>query len=391
MDRPAMTEPVVVIGPAAVCGPGVVEATLASVALEAIDDRLTVLADRVVAVRELWCDVMHAALAGERGAAVLVVPSWWPRSRVELVEDAMLESCAHVTVLLRGCSARSEASDVVELGPDCVVVHAATGERFVLPRVGRAEWVADNVLATLSTTTSVVIDIPDGVPESPLLAAELARRLRKRGIAVTSLDDDGVRRAVLASRRAELGGPGSNPRPVRARKPRVAVLVGALAVIAALAGAALNPGSHPPEADDVTWVVEGRVAAELPADWMVERVASGPGSARVQVLSPNDPHDAIHITQARVRVEETLQQTAEALKSALDEQPRGLFADFDPDARSAGRPAVTYRERRAAVEVDWVVVLDRGVRIAVGCQHAVDQPDPDPACERAVRTAHVVP
>jgi len=79
------------------------------------------------------------------------------------------------------------------------------------------------------------------------------------------------------------------------------------------------------------------------------------------------------------------------LKSALDEQPRGLFADFNPDDRSAGRPAVTYRELRAAFGVDWVVTLDRGVRIAIGCQHAVDQPDPDPACERAVRTAHLVP
>jgi type VII secretion-associated protein (TIGR03931 family) len=391
MDRSAMTQPVVVVGPASVCGPGVVEAGLALVALEAIDDRLTVLADHVVAVRELWCDVLHAALAGEQGSAVLVVPSWWPRSRVEVVEGAMLESCAHVAVVLRGRGTRSEASELVELGPDCVVVHAATGERFVLPCVGRAEWVADNVLATLSASTSVVIDVPDGVPESPLLAAELARRLRKRGSAVTSLDDDGVRRAVLASRRAELGGAGSAPRPVRARKPRVAVLVGALAVIAALAGAALNPGSRALERDDMTWVVEGRVAAELPADWVVERVASGPGSARVQVVSPNDPHVAIHFTQARVRVEETLQQTAQALKTALDEQPRGLFADFDPDARSAGRPAVTYRERRAAIAVDWVVVLDRGVRIAVGCQRAVDHPDPDPACERAVRTAHVVP
>jgi type VII secretion-associated protein (TIGR03931 family) len=388
MDRSAMTEPVVVVGPASVCGPGVVEAALASVALEAIDDRLTVLADRVVAVRELWCDVLHAALAGEQGSAVVVVPSWWARSRVEVVEHALLESCAHVAVVLRGRGSRSEGSDLVELGPDCVVVHAANGERFVLPCVGRAEWVADNVLATLSATTSVVIDVPDGLPESPLLAAELARRLRKRGIAVTSLDDDGVRRAVLAGRRSELG---SAPRSARVRKPRVAVLVGALAVIVALAGAALNPGGRAPDRDDMTWVVEGRVAAELPEDWVVERVASGPGSARVQVVSPNDPHVAIHITQARVRVEETLQQTAQALKTALDEQPRGLFADFDPDASSAGRPAVTYRERRAAIAVDWAVVLDRGVRIAVGCQRAVDQPDPDPACERAVRTAHVVP
>jgi type VII secretion-associated protein (TIGR03931 family) len=169
------------------------------------------------------------------------------------------------------------------------------------------------------------------------------------------------------------------------------VVVAALTVVAALAGAAMNTGSHALEAEDVTWVVEGRVATEVPAAWTVERVIAGPGSARVQVLSPSAPHVAIHVTQARVAEQETLQETAEALKTALDEQPRGLFTDFDPDARSQGRPAVTYRERRAAVGVDWVVVLDGGVRIAVGCQFAVDRPDPDPACGRAVRTAHAVP
>jgi type VII secretion-associated protein (TIGR03931 family) len=387
MDRAAVTEPVVVVGPAAVCGPGGVDATLASVALDAIDDRLTVFADRVVAVRELWRDVMHAALAGERGPAVLVVPSWWPRSRVELVEHAMLESCARVAVLLRGRHARSGTSDAIELGPDCVVVHTATDERFVLPRAG---CVADDVLATLPATTSVVIDVPDGVPESHSLAAELARRMRTRGIAVTSLNDDGVRRAVFNSRRARLGESGSHRRPTRARNPRVVVVGAALAVIAALAGVAVHPGGHAVQTERVSWVLEGWVAVEVPADWTVERVTTGPGSARVQVLSPVVPHVAIHVTQARVREQETLEETAEALKIALDEQPRELFTDFEADARSAGRPAVRYRERRADVGVDWVVVLDGGVRIAVGCQFALDRPDPDPACERAVRTAHAV-
>jgi type VII secretion-associated protein (TIGR03931 family) len=390
MDRSAVTEPVVVVGPAAVRGPGAVDAELTSVALAAIDDRLTVHADRVVAVREVWGEVMRAALAGERVSAVLIVPSWWARSRVELVEEVMLESCAHVIVLRRGCVSRSEASDAVELGPDCVVVHSAAGERFVL-RAGRPEPVADAVLATLPAATSVVIDIPDGVPDCTEVAGEVARRMRKRGVAVTSLDDDGVRRAVLASCRTHLVGPPSRGGQLSVRKPRVAVLAGALTVVAALAGAALSPGEAAPGSDDVTWVVEGRVAVELPAHWPVERVASGPGSARVQAVSPSEPHVAIHVTQARVRIQETLQQTAEALKAALDDQPHGLFADFDPGDRRAGRPAVTYRELRAAIGVDWVVMLDRGVRIAVGCQYAVDRPDPDPACERAVGTAHAVP
>jgi type VII secretion-associated protein (TIGR03931 family) len=385
-----MTEPVVVVGPAAVRGPGTVDATMVAVALEAIDDRLAVHADRVVAVRELWGEVMRAALAGRCEAAVLVVPSWWPRSRVELMEEALLDSCAHVSVLPRGDSSRFEDSHVVELGPDCVVVHAVAGERFVLPAAGRRESVADTVLATLPEATSVVLDVPDGVPESSLLAGELARRLRTRAIAVTSLDDDGVRRAVVASRQADVG-ERRNQAIARARNPRVAVAIGAVAVLTALVGAAMNPGADGHESADVSWVVEGRVAVEVPADWQVKRVVSGPGSARVQVLSPRNSLVGIHITQARVGAQETPQQTAEAMRAALDEQPRGLFSDFSPEAGTAGRPAVIYRERRSAIGVDWAVILDGGVRIAVGCQYALERPEPDPACGRAVRSAHVVP
>jgi type VII secretion-associated protein (TIGR03931 family) len=370
------------VGPATVSGPGVVEADLVSVALEAIDDRLAVHGDRVVAVREVWGEVMRAALAGEQRSAVLIVPSWWPRSRAELVEHAMLDSCAQVTVLARACVSRTGASHVVEFGPELVVVHAAAGNRIVLPLAGRSSRVADEVVEILPAGASLVIDVPDGMRECTAVASEVARRMRARGVAATSLGDDGLRRAVLDSRRTHLVG---------VHTPRVAVLVGALAVIAALAGAALTSGDEALASDDVTWVVEGRVAVELPAKWPVERVTSGPGSARVQVVSPNEPRVAIHVTQAGVRVEETLQDTAETLKVALDDQPHGLFVDFNPADRRAGRPAVTYRELRAAIGVDWVVMLDRGLRIAVGCQHVVDRPSPDPACERAVRTAHALP
>jgi type VII secretion-associated protein (TIGR03931 family) len=390
MDRPGMTEPVVVVGPAAVCGPGTVDATSVAVALEAIDDRLAVHADRVVVVRELWGEVMRAALAGRCEAAVLVVPSWWPRSRVELVEEALLGSCAHVSVLPRGGNSRFAESHVVELGPDCVVVHAAAGERIVLPVAGRRESVADAVLATLPEATSVVLDVPDGVPESSLLAGELARRLRTRGITVTSLDDDGVRCAVMASRQADAG-ERRDQAIIRTRNPRVAVAVGAAVVLAALVGAAMNPGADGHESAGVSWVVEGRVAVEVPADWQVQRVTSGPGSARLQMLSPREPLVGIHLTQARVGAQETPQRTAEAMRAALDEQPRGLFSDFSLGTGAPDGPVVTYRERRSAIGVDWAVMLDGGVRIAVGCQYALDRPEPDPACGRATRSAHVLP
>jgi type VII secretion-associated protein (TIGR03931 family) len=86
-----------------------------------------------------------------------------------------------------------------------------------------------------------------------------------------------------------------------------------------------------------------------------------------------------------------MQTTAETLKIALDAQPDGVFADFVADDREADRPAVTYTEVRSEVAVDWVVVLDRGLRIAIGCQHPRARPAIGPACERAVRTAHAIP
>jgi type VII secretion-associated protein (TIGR03931 family) len=384
-----VSQPVVVVGPAAVCGPGAVPAELASVALDAIDDRLTVHADRVVTVRDLWGEVMRTALAGERNSAVLVVPSWWPRARVELVEAATRESCAQVLVQPRGRVTRSEAPDVVELGPDCVVVHSVKEGRRVL-RTRAPESVAEDVLAGLPAATSVIVEVPDGVPECALVAAELTRGMRRRGSSVTALDDDGLRRATLAGHRPRVAGRSSRVGRSDVEKRRVAVFVGALVVIGALAAAALAPGPQGPRQDAVAWVLEGRVAVELPAHWPVQRVMSGPGSARVQAVSPSEPRVAVHVTQARVRTQETLQQTADVLRAALEQQPNGLFVDFDPRAERAGRAAVTYRELRAVSAVDWVVLLDGAVRIAIGCQHPVERPEFDAACERAVRSAHAV-
>ena len=88
---------------------------------------------------------------------------------------------------------------------------------------------------------------------------------------------------------------------------------------------------------------------------------------------------------------ETMQATAETLKTALDRQPHGVFTQFNAADYEADRPAVTYTELRSAVAVDWVVMIDRGLRIAVGCQHPLTGARGGPMCERAVRTAHAVP
>ena len=96
-----------------------------------------------------------------------------------------------------------------------------------------------------------------------------------------------------------------------------------------------------------TELVEGRVAVQIPAGWSVQRITGGPGSARVQVVSPVDPGAILHITQSRVPTAD-LAATADALRSAAAAQPPGVFVDFRPDDRRAGRPAVTYREVRPA-------------------------------------------
>ncbi|MCV7124435.1 type VII secretion-associated protein, partial [Mycobacterium lacus] len=177
----------------------------------------------------------------------------------------------------------------------------------------------------------------------------------------------------------------------RSRAGRLAWLAGAAVVLAAPAAAALGrQGGAPAQIAPTTFLVEGRMALTVPANWPVERVVAGPGSARVQVTSPSDPEVALHVTQSPV-ARETLGGTAERLKRAIDAEPAGVFVDFNPAGVSAGRPAVTYREVRAAHQVRWTVLLDGAVRISVGCQSRPGGEDAVRAvCEQAVRTAHAV-
>jgi type VII secretion-associated protein (TIGR03931 family) len=108
------------------------------------------------------------------------------------------------------------------------------------------------------------------------------------------------------------------------------------------------------------------------------------------VVSPVDRIDAIHVTQSRVPDGQTLAAAAEALATALAEQPDGIFVDFTPAGERAHRPAVTYREIRPDRRIDWTVLLDGDVRIAIGCQGAADRPGPAAPCDRAIRSAHAV-
>jgi type VII secretion-associated protein (TIGR03931 family) len=101
----------------------------------------------------------------------------------------------------------------------------------------------------------------------------------------------------------------------------------------------------------------------------------------------------LHVTQAPA-VGETLADIAEPLQLAMklaDAEAPGVFVGFDPAGSCAGRPAVTYREVRADHHVDWAVLVDRAVRIGIGCQSGPGGDDAlRPVCEQAVRSAHAL-
>ena len=204
---------------------------------------------------------------------------------------------------------------------------------------------------------------------------------------MTVVDDQTLVDAVRESR----GESGCQATTVGRRlSPKAAVLAVATLSVSALAAAAvgLDDGSNEPV--DTTWLVEGRVAVEVPARWTVERITSGPGSARVRVVSPIDPTEAIHVTQSRVPETLTLDSAAEVLRSALAKEPEGVFVDFAESGERAHRAVVTYREVRADRRIDWTVLLNGGVRIAIGCQGSGEPSGPDVLCDRAIRSAHAV-
>jgi type VII secretion-associated protein (TIGR03931 family) len=97
-----------------------------------------------------------------------------------------------------------------------------------------------------------------------------------------------------------------------------------------------------------------------------------------------NPSDVIHLTQSWAPRVQTLDAAAETLRTALAEQPEGVFVDFTARGERAQRRAVTYAEIRAERRIDWTVLLDGGVRIAIGCEGSPT------ACDRAVGSARAV-
>ncbi|WP_140690993.1 type VII secretion-associated protein [Mycolicibacterium hodleri] len=376
-----MSVAVIVVGPTKVTGPGLVDLELAEAAMQSIDDDLALVDERAMDVDELWREVLGSATGGACDEIVLMCPSWWAVSRVERICAAAGAWSADVAVLRR--TEALTVATIVEVAPEFVVVHA-DGQRHAIARVNPPSAVIDAVVACVEGLAAVTIDVPGGIG---LFGADLVRALRRPGVEVTIAGDQSLVRAVRGLHRLDHRG----ALPTRWRPtPRAAAVGAAILSASALAALAIGLDGRADGPPDVTWLVEGRVAVEVPAQWTVERITSGPGSARVEVASPANPLEAIHVTQSRVPAAQTLEAAAASLSNALAGEPEGVFVDFTARGERAHRAAVTYREVRADRGIDWTVLLDGDVRIAIGCQGPGERPGPEDVCDRAIGSAHAV-
>ena len=392
MDRAGVNETVVEVGPAAVRGRSRAEPNLESTALECIDDEIAVLDEQPVAVTAIWRQVFSAVLPERVETAVLVCPTWWPSPRIERVREAAATRSTKVVVLQRADVLVADLpgiSAVVEIAPEFVMVWRSGGVVIAEPRLGDDADLVRSVADGVGSVTTVLVDAPVGVAGAGELARAISGYLRADGVAVTVVAPD----RLLAAARDHQRPRRHKPEPTWPRGHRIAALTAVASSVALLCvgiGFASGTDESDVTAVPMTLLVEGRVALKVPAMWGVERITSGPGSARVQVMAP-DNSTALLLTQSQVRTGETLSATSAALRRAMDDQQAGIFSGFKPDDRRADRPAATYRELRDGRQIDWAVILDDTVRIGVGCQsapgneHAIRD-----VCEEAIRSAHAL-
>jgi type VII secretion-associated protein (TIGR03931 family) len=308
------------------------------------------------------------------------------------VRDAAGTVAKDCVVLQRAQVLRDALPDrlttVVEIAQEFVVVSPPRGDIRVV-----AHGDTEAIVAKIPASTAVVLDRPEGVEGAYSLVAAIADRLRPNGVVVAIADTDWVRRGIDV-RLSQEDGDDAQARPVSNRGRRVtAVLVGTLLSAAALCGGFAARQDVPRSAANMpmTLLVEGRVGVMVPAQWVVQRVTSGPGSARVQIVSPTDADIALHVTQSSLPPHQSHEQVAEALRGALSHEPDGVFVDFNPSDRRAGQPVVTYAEIRTDHHIAWVVLVEESLRIAIGCQSAPGQEEAvREVCDAAIRSAHAV-
>jgi type VII secretion-associated protein (TIGR03931 family) len=387
-------------------------------ALAAIDDHVALVDGCPVTVASLWHDALRSLDCGSPDTAkamVVVHPSWWPASRVGVVTAAAsgVVATPRSWLLTAASTASPETTVVVEIAERLVSIagDSKRGRLVAVPRRAGLRSVAEEVAAAVArmgrgSTSVVLIDAPGAVAGATALATMIVAAVRDadNGQTAVLIDDARLPRLAQSVRlredessqpsrpAAHSGGFGS-----RGWRRSGVVAAGFVLAVAAPAVAAVDRNGAPATvAAPTTFLVEGRVALAVPANWPTQRVVGGPGSARVQVTSPSDPDVALHVTQSPVpdtthEALEAFKATAARLKRAIDGAPAGVFVDFNPSAVSVGRSAVTYREIRAGHQVRWTVLLDGAVQISIGCQSRPGGEDAvREVCEQAVRSAHAM-
>ncbi|HET7666332.1 MAG TPA: type VII secretion-associated protein [Mycobacterium sp.] len=378
-----MTVTVVEVGPVTVRGPNDADAEWVAAAIDGIDDELTLVDDHPVHVADVWRTVMRDVVGGEAETVVMVCPSWWASSRVQRVRDAASAVADDLMVLRRARVLSEGLFTIVEVAPEFVVVSSPDGRVRVAIRED-----TEAVLASIPMSAAVLLD---GEVACPVVAA-LADRLRAKAVDVTVVDPQRVQRCVATLWPPDVSD-GSEARPNNRFGRAAAVMAGMLLAAAALCGglAVRHVVQSSAATMPMTLMVEGRVGVMVPARWRVQRITTGPGSARVQIVSADDARVAVHVTQSQLPVRQSLAEVAESLRAALSQEPDGVFVDFTPSDVRAGTAVATYREIRADHAIAWFVLIDGGLRIAIGCQSAPGLEEVvREVCDQAIRSAHAV-
>lgn len=364
------------------------------VALESLDDPVALVGTQPMTVESLWRSVLEPLKCGGAERVIVLHPTWWSPSRVDVLAAAATVFGGDVVMKPRSWILRKACQHpaaIVEITDGFVVV---SGESVSAEsRREEAQSVVDAIARSVlrSAAQAVVVDAPSSVRGAAALAAQIAGDLRDAvGRTVVQVGDIELRtlaNGVLST--AEQNPVTAAPHHGRTRR-RLAIAALAVCMIISV-GARLEHRAQPAhDAVPTTYLVEGHVALDVPARWAVRRVVAGPGSARLQISSPSDPDAALHVTQSRVALED-LGATAEFLRGAIDAAPAGVFVDFNPADRTTGRPVVTYREIRSGHDIRWTVWVDKAVRISIGCQ---SRPGHEEGvrreCDLAVRSARAL-
>ncbi|MGB5149884.1 MAG: type VII secretion-associated protein [Mycobacterium sp.] len=372
-----MTTAVLIIGPGSVHGPCTVSDEKICAAIDAIDDDYTLLDERPVGVDALWASIITEAAGDSAQGLTLVVPGWWSDARVGRIRRAADEQRGEQVVVRRHDAYRTQPGCILEIAPDFVLCRIAGGPVSVTPRLGDVAEVAEVAAHSVTVGGPVLIDAPVGVAGAADLAAAVAGHLGGCGRDVRIVDDPTLAAEVAAQQESAVS--------PRRRGAVWALPMGALLTVGVVLGAGRTV--VPPGGSPTTLITEGRVTVRIPADWQVQRITSGAGSARIQAFPQGGEIPAILLTQSPAAPDPAT--TATVLKAALEIQDPGVFTDFREDDDRAGRTVLSYNEIRDGRTISWAVFVDGRTRIAIGCQ----QPRPGAEtirahCDEAIRSAY---